>query len=162
MRNRIASAAAVALAVAFLGACTPRPQTQVSGTATVTVNGNDTKFQIVNCTQVEWFRTINIGGDFAGATVVVDERKLPVTAESVRIQNLSGFTGMYSQGGGGDASMSLSGDKFTITGTANGYRVDKPAEPTTATFKIIADVLTAARRRSSGWACTLRSGTRRE
>jgi hypothetical protein len=137
MRNRIAVPAG-ALAVAILGACTPLPQTPLSGTASVTVNGNDAKFNVVKCTQVQWYRTIHIGGDFAGATVVVDERAQSATAESVRIQNLGGFTGMYSQGGGGDADMSLSGDKFTITGTANGYKVDKPSEPTTATFKIIA------------------------
>jgi ipoprotein LpqH len=136
MWNRIA-AAAMALAVAPLGSCTARPQTPLSGTASVTVNGNDAKFQIVKCTQVEWYRTIDIGGDFAGATVAVDQRAEPVTVESVRIRNLGGFTGMYSQGDGGEAKTSLSGGRFTITGTANGYKVDKPGEPATATFKII-------------------------
>ena len=72
MRNRIALATAVALAVTVPVACNPRPQTQLSGTATVTVNGNDTKFQLVNCTLVQWIRTVNIGSDFAGAKVVVD------------------------------------------------------------------------------------------
>jgi hypothetical protein len=139
VRNRIALAVAVEVAVAVLGACTPRPQTQASGTATVTVNGNDSKFRTVNCTQVQWIRTINIGSDFAGAKVVVDQRKEPVTAESVRIQNLGGFTGMYSQGDGGDASLSSSGGRFTITGTANGYKVDKPGEPASATFKVVAE-----------------------
>ena len=79
MGNRIA-AAAVALAVAMLGSCTSRPQTPIAGTASVTVDGNDAKFQIVKCTQVEWYRTIDIGGDFAGATVVVDGRAEPATA----------------------------------------------------------------------------------
>ena len=31
-----------------------------------------------------------------------------------------------------------SGDKFTIVGTANGFKTDKPNEPASATFKIIA------------------------
>ena len=84
-------------------------------------------------------RSITIGSDVAGAKVVVDERKEPMTAESVRIQNLSGFNGMYSQGGGGDATMSHNNGRFTITGTANGYRVDKPGEPASATFKVIAE-----------------------
>jgi ipoprotein LpqH len=136
MPNRVA-AAAVALAVVVLGGCTPRPQTPLSGTARVTVNGNDAKFNIVKCSQVEWYRTIHIGGDLSGVTIAVDERAEPVTAESVRIQNLGGFTGMYSQGDGGDAKTSLSGGRFTITGTANGYQVDKPGEPASATFKII-------------------------
>jgi hypothetical protein len=135
MRDRIAVAVA-ALATAALGACTPSPHTPLSGTASVTVNGNDAKFTAVKCTQVQWYRTIHIGSDSAGATVVVDGRAERAIAESVRIQNLGGFTGMYSQGGGGDAKMSLSGDKFTITGTADGYKADQPSEPTTATFKI--------------------------
>jgi hypothetical protein len=137
MHNRI-TAATVALAVAVLAGCTPRPQTPLAGTASVTVNGNDAKFQIVKCTQVEWYRTIDIGGNFSGATVAVDERAEPVTVNSVQIRNLGGFTGMYSQGDGDDAKTSLSGGKFTITGTAHGYKVDKPNEPATATFKIIA------------------------
>ena len=33
---------------------------------------------------------------------------------------------------------SFSGDKFTITGTANGFNVDKPNEAASATFKIVA------------------------
>jgi lipoprotein LpqH len=136
MLNRLAAVAA-ALAVALLGACTPRQQTPLAGTASVTVNSNEAKFNIVKCTQVEWYRKIHIGGDLSGVTVALDERSEPVTAESVRIENLGGFTGMYSQGDGGDAKTSLSGGRFTITGTANGYKVDKPGEPATATFKII-------------------------
>jgi ipoprotein LpqH len=131
------AAIAAVLAVVVLGACTPRPQTPLVGTASVTVNSNEAKFQIVKCTQVEWYRTIDIGGNFAGATVAVDERAEPVTVESVHIRNLGGFTGMYSQGDGGDANTSLSSGKFTITGTANGYKVDNPGEPATATFKIV-------------------------
>lgn len=122
----------------MLGACTSRPPTQVSSTASVTVNGNDANIHVVKCSQLEWYRTIDIGGDFAGATVVIDQRAEPLTTESVRIRNLGGFTGMYSQGDGGDADMSLSGDRFTITGTANGYNTDKPGEPVTVAFKIVA------------------------
>ena len=113
MRNRIV-AAAVALAVAVLGACTPRPQTPLASTASVTVNGNDAKFQIVKCTQVEWYRTIDIGGDFSGAKVVVDGRAEPRQSPSPCTSGtLGGFTGMYSQGDGrrGQHS-SLSGGKL--------------------------------------------------
>jgi lipoprotein LpqH len=137
MRNRIAAVAA-ALTVAVVGACTPRPQNPLVATASVTVNSNEAKFQIVKCTQVEWYRTIDIGGNFSGATVAVDERAEPVTVRSVHIRNLGGFTGMYSQGDGDDAKTSLSSGKLTVSGTAHGYKVDKPNEPATATFKIIA------------------------
>ncbi len=138
MNVRIAALVAMAVAVAGLGACSPKPQTQLSSTASVAVNGNDAKINVVKCTQQEWYRTIDIGGDFAGAKIVIDGRAEPLIAESVRIQNLGGFTGMYSKDDGGDANLSFSGDKFTITGTANGYKSDKPTEPATATFKIIA------------------------
>jgi ipoprotein LpqH len=136
VRNRIAVAAA-AVTVALLGACTPRPPTQLSSTASVTVNGNDANFHIVKCSQLQWTRTIDIGGNFAGAKIVIDEGAQPASAESVRIQNLGGFTGMYSRGGSGDADMSMTGDKFTVSGTASGYKTDKPGEPATATFKIV-------------------------
>lgn len=138
MRNRIVVLAVATLAVAGLGACSPKPQTQISSTASVTVDGNDAKIHVVKCSQLEWYRTIAIGGEFAGATVVIDQRAEPLTAESVRIQNLGGFTGMYSAHDGGNADMSLSGDRFTITGTANGYKTDKPGEAASATFKIVA------------------------
>ena len=135
MLNRIAAVAAV-LTVALSGACTPRPKAPLAGTASVTVNSKEAKFQIVKCSQVQWYRTIDIGGDFSGAKVVVDERGAPAKAESVNIRNSNGFTGMYSQGDGGDASLSLNDDRYTITGTAHGYKVDKPGEPADATFKI--------------------------
>jgi hypothetical protein len=103
----------------------------------VTVNGNDTNFQVVKCGQLEWTRTIDIGGNFAGAKVVIDEGAQPASAQSVRIQNLGGFTGMYSRGDGGNADTSMTGDKFTVSGTASGYKTDRSGEPATATFKIV-------------------------
>ena len=139
MRNRIVAVAAAALAAVGLVACSPKSPSQISSTASVTVNGNDANIHVVKCSQLEWYRTIEIGGDFAGAKVVIDQRAEPLTAESVRIQNLGGFTGMYSAHDGGNADMSLSGDKFTIAGTANGYKADQPGEPATATFKIVAN-----------------------
>ncbi|MCV7076405.1 lipoprotein LpqH [Mycobacterium szulgai] len=137
MRRPIAVAAA-ALASAVVGACSPPPQTPLSGTASVTVDGNDAKFNVVECTQVQWYRTIHIGGNSAGATFVVDGRAQRATAESVRIHNVGGFTGSYARGAGSDADMSLTAGKFTITGTAGGYKVDQPSEPAIATFRIIA------------------------
>jgi hypothetical protein len=136
--NRIATTAAAVLAVLALAACSPRSSGQIASTASVSVNGNSSDIHVVRCTQLEWYRTIYIGSDFAGATVIIDQRAQPLSAESVRIQNLGGFTGLYSAHDGGDASTSLSGDKFSITGTANGYKTDKPSEPATATFKITA------------------------
>jgi ipoprotein LpqH len=138
VHNRIVAATGAVLAVAGLGACSPRSQTQISSTASVNVNGNDSKINVVKCNQLDWYRTIDIGGDVAGAKVVIDQRAQPLSTISVRIQNLGGFTGMYSKGDGGDADMSFSGGKFTITGTANGFHTEKPGEPASARFKIVA------------------------
>lgn len=138
MWKRISTLAAVVLALASLGACNSKPPSHISSTASVSIDGRDTRMSIVRCTQREWDRTIYIGGDFAGAKIVIDHRSDSLSTESVHIHNLGGFTGMYSRGDGGSADMSFSGDKFTITGTAHGYKTDKPSEPADASFKIVA------------------------
>jgi hypothetical protein len=136
--NRLIAAAVAAIAVAGVGACTARPQTQLSSTAQVTINGTETGSHVAKCSQQGWYRTIAIGGDFAHATVAVDGHAEKLTVTSVRIQNLGGFTGTFVKNGNDDATSSFSGDKFTITGTANGFNVDKPNEAASATFKIVA------------------------
>jgi ipoprotein LpqH len=138
VRNRLPAATAATLAVALLAACTSRPPTPLSTTASVNINGNGADFHIVKCSQMEWNRMIDIGSDFAGARIVIDERTEPAIADSVRIRNLSGFTGMYSHDGAGDAKLTVNSDKVTIAGTADGYKTDKPNEPASVTFKIVA------------------------
>ena len=138
MPNRIAAAAGVALTVAVLGACTSRPQTPLSSAASVTVKGNDAWIHNVTCGQLEWYRTIDIGGDYSGAEIVIDEHAQPLVAKSVRIRNLGGFTGTHSKDDGANADVSVSGDRFTIIGTAKGFKTDKPGEPASAAFKISA------------------------
>lgn len=136
MQNRIVAAAA-ALTAGLLGACTSQPSTPLASTASVTVNGNNRNFHIVKCGQFDWTRTIDIGSDLAGAKVIIDLGAQPAIAQSVNIQNLGGFSGRYSRGGEAEAEMSMTGDKFVINGTANGYQTAKPSEPATATFKIV-------------------------
>lgn len=136
MPDRRAAAVVAALAVALLGACSSRPPSQIASTASVTIDGNDRNFHIVKCGQLEWTRTIDIGGDFSGAKVVIDESAQQPAATSVHIRNLGGFSGMYSRGGDGNADTSMSGGKYTISGTANGYKTDKPGEPASVSFKI--------------------------
>jgi hypothetical protein len=135
MRRAIAAAVA-ALAAGALGACTSPPQTPIASTASVTVNGIVTKFDVVKCTQVQWYRMIHIGGKLAGATVVVDGNADRAIAESVRIQNVGGFTGMYSQGAGDAAHTRFDGSTYLITGTAHGATTANPTEPASADFKV--------------------------
>lgn len=135
MRNRTVAAVA-ALTVALLAACTSRSAPQISSTASVSIDGNNANFHVVKCGQVQWTRTIDIGGSFAGAKIIIDEGAQPASTEAVHIQNLGGFTGMYARGDGSGADTSMTGDKFTITGTANGFKTDKPNEAASANFKI--------------------------
>ena len=142
MQHRIravTTAAAAALGVAVLGACGSSSATRISSTATVRINGSEIRPQLVRCVQVEWYRTIDIGNGDSGATVVIDLRAEPISAQSVRIRNLGGFTGMYSEGDGGEANAGFSGNKFTVSGTANGFDTAKPVEPATAGFTIVVD-----------------------
>lgn len=136
LTTHLTTAVGAVFVAALVGACDAQPPTELSSTASVTVDGKKTNVAVVKCTQVQWYRKIHIGGDFAGATVFVDGRGAKPVAESVRIQNMGGFTGMYSQGGQGDANTSVSGNSFTIIGTAHGYKFDKPNDPVTASFKI--------------------------
>jgi hypothetical protein len=129
-----AVAVGAALAICTLSAC--GSGSQAASSASVTVNGTDTTIHVVKCSQLDWYKTINIGGELAGATVNIDSRGQQATATEVRIRNVGGFTGLYSLGGNGDANMSFSGGRYTITGTANGYKTDKPNEPASAAFKI--------------------------
>lgn len=136
--RRFIAAAVAALAAGALGACSSGPTTPLVGTATVTVNGVAAQFDTVKCTQVQWYRTIHIGGKLAGATVVVDGRAARSVAESVHIQDVGGFTGMYSQGGGEEANTRFDGSTYLVTGVAAGAPTAKPTEPATADFKISA------------------------
>lgn len=137
MRRPIAAAVAM-LGAGALAACTSPPQTPLASTASVTVNGVKATFDVVKCTQVQWYRTIHIGHKLSGATVVVDGRGAKAVAESARINNVGGFDGMYSQGAGDAADTRFDGSTYLITGVAAGSRTANPAEPATAEFKISA------------------------
>ena len=137
MRRPVMATAAAALAAGALSACaSSSPQTPLVGQAAVTVNGVEAKFDVVKCTQVQWYRTIHIGGKLAGAPVVVDGRAARPVAESVHIQDVGGFTGMYSQGASDAATTRFDGSSYLITGVAAGAPTAKPNEPTTADFKV--------------------------
>ncbi|OBK18724.1 lipoprotein LpqH [Mycobacterium asiaticum] len=137
MRCPIVAAFAV-LGAGALGGCASPQQTPLASSASVTVNGVQAKFDVVSCTQVQWYRTIHIGHKLSGATVVVDGRGPRAVAESARIHNVGGFDGMYSQGAGDAANTRFDGNSYLITGVAAGSRTANPAEPATAEFKISA------------------------
>lgn len=142
-------AAAAVAAVAGVAACSSEPQPNHPSQASVTINGNTVASkQSVTCSQQannlpgqkpQWFWTIAIGDrDVSGVRAMLNGSSEKLTAESVHILNLGGFTGTYSEGDGGEANASFGSETFTITGKADGFNTYKPGEPATATFKIVA------------------------
>jgi ipoprotein LpqH len=139
------TAAAFAIAAASVGAvagCSspppakPQPGTMVVGTAAVTVNDADAgSTDAVACTAAGPLTTITTGDAESGVTALVSNEG-ELTAESVSIRNLGGFTGSYNAGLGGKATVTMTGRTYAITGTADGFATDKPSFRTNGTFAI--------------------------
>jgi ipoprotein LpqH len=133
--------AAFAVAVAAAGCSSPppakpQPGTLVVGTAQVTVNdANAGTTDAVQCSAAGSLTTINTGDDQSGVTALVSNKD-DLTAESVSIRNLGGFTGSYNAGLGGKADVTMTGRTYAITGTADGFATDQPSFRTNGTFTI--------------------------
>lgn len=137
MQNRIATVTAAVFAAAAVGACSSPSPGQLASTANVTVNGNNVRPDLVRCYQQEWYRTVALGNDESGATVVLDQRQNPATTIAVRFHNLGGFTGTTTYAPGEGAAVThFDGGNFTVSGTANGATTAKPTEAVSTDFKI--------------------------
>lgn len=107
-----------------------------AGTAHITVNGNDLgEFHSVTCTPAGNLVTISTGNSEQGSTVVVSKAE-GLSAKSVAIHDLGGFTGSYNENLSGDAKVSLDGATYTVTGTVDGFDTAKPSFRSSATFTI--------------------------
>jgi lipoprotein LpqH len=140
MRIALTVAALVAT-VAVAGCSSPppvkrEPGTLVVGTAAVTVNDVDAgSTDSVACTTAGALTTITTGDAASGVTALVSNKD-ELTAESVSINNLGGFTGSYNAGLGGEATVTMTGRTYDITGTADGFATDNPSFRTNGTFAI--------------------------
>ena len=141
--SRAARFVVVTLAAALVAACSSPPEPEplppgalVAGTAQVTVNGNDLgQFHAVQCSPAGDLLTISTGNDQQGSTAIVSNAD-GLTAKSVAIRDLGGFTGSFNEGLGGNATVSLDGATYTITGSADGFDTDNPSFRSTGTFTI--------------------------
>ncbi|MGW0160023.1 lipoprotein LpqH [Mycobacterium sp. NPDC003323] len=96
-----------------------------AGTAHITIDGRDggTTHQ-VRCAPMGFSTDINTGTDTSGVNALVSGGG-DLTAQSVSIRDIAGFTGSYNAGlGEPDAEVSMVGPTFVITGTATGFRTD--------------------------------------
>lgn len=90
--------------------------------------------------QVQWIWTINIGDHVSGITAVIESGSSSLTAKSVSIHNVNGFSGSYWEGNHGNAQASIVASTWTITGTVDGFNTDTAAvKPATSNFTITAN-----------------------
>ncbi|RAV07868.1 hypothetical protein DQP55_20920 [Mycolicibacterium sp. GF69] len=134
-----------AAAVLVLAGCSSPPDYRppsdelVAGTARVTVNGQDAgTTKAVQCDTTGWLTTITTGDETSGVTAMVSNQD-ELVAESVRINNVGGFTGSYTAGVNDEAQaaqVDMAGRTYDISGSADGFNTDKPSLRTSGTFAI--------------------------
>jgi ipoprotein LpqH len=132
------AAATLAVAACSSGppAYQPAPGTLVPGTAQMTVNGqNIGTTEAVQCTPAGSLTTITTGDQTSGITSLISNKD-ELTAASVSINNVGGFTGSYNAGLGGTAKVTMTGRTYDITGTADGFETANPSFRTNGTFAI--------------------------
>lgn len=143
VEHRFVAIAAGTAAVAGVAACSstqplpPEPPGSLPPvTAHVTLDGRDIgTTHNVSCTQVGWAHTFTTGDTTSGTTAVVNTGD-EVTAQSVQIRNLDGFSGGFAAGNFGDAQAKVAGNTFIITGTVLGFTVDRPSNRIPQQFAI--------------------------
>lgn len=142
LKNVAVSVTAATLVIGASVACSsgrsvakPKAGALAPGTAQLTISGKDVgAARSSQCASEGRLTTITIGDSASGARVVVSKAEEP-TVESVIIRNLNDFTGNYNRGLDGDATVTLTGATYDITGAASGYST-KSYERTTEPFTI--------------------------
>jgi hypothetical protein len=79
--------------------------------------------------------TITTGNEQSGSVAVVSNEG-DLSAQTVGINDLGGFTGSYNAGLGGEATVTMTGRTYTISGTAEGFRTDDPSFRADGSFTI--------------------------
>ena len=132
--------------LALAGCSSPPPEYQpppgalVAGTAQVTVNGEDAgTTEAVQCLSIGPLTTITTGDDASGVTAMVSNAA-GLTAQSVGIHDLGGFTGSYNAGlgdrAGDKAKITMTGRTYDISGTADGFHTANPSFRVPGSFAI--------------------------
>ncbi len=132
------------MAVAALAGCSSNPPEPFSppqgqlipGTAKLSVHGQDTdSTKAVQCTPAGPLMMIDTGTGDSGMSAMVSNAE-GLVVRQVRINDVGGFTGSYNDGLGGEASVTMSGRTYHISGTAQGFATDNPSFRTSDTFAL--------------------------
>jgi ipoprotein LpqH len=142
VQKRFFNATAAAVMAAGIGACSssppasPAPGALPAGTARVTINDKVLPATTaVKCAQIGSLTTITTGDTAAGVKALVSN-ETGLTAKSVTITDLGGFTGNYIKGLDGKADVSMTAQTYIIRGTADGFVTDNPSVRALGTFAI--------------------------
>jgi hypothetical protein len=142
VQKRFFNATAAAVIAAGIGACSsspaasPLPGPLPPGTARVTINNKALPATTaVKCAPIGSLTTITTGDTAAGVTAVVSN-ETGLTAKTVSINDLGGFTGSYVEGLDGKTDVSMTGETYIIRGTADGFDIDNPSMRATGTFAV--------------------------
>ena len=124
----------VLLAVVGLTGCSAAPPPAPTATggmapniARLVIDGQNAITGEQACSQNGWTWTIEVGDQTSGATAVIDTSDAAVTAKSLRLHHVDGFSGSYWEGHNGDVRASVDGTVWTVTGTVEGLDTDTDA-----------------------------------
>ena len=142
MQNRIGVAAVAVLMIGITAGCSsdnaaPRRAGELPpGTAVLTVDGKDVgKTYSVHCESIDWMTRIHTKLDASGVSAMLSNAN-HLKAEFVRFQDLAGFTGSYERELQGQATVTMTGATYHITGAALGFNDAKRTLLTAETFAI--------------------------
>jgi hypothetical protein len=136
VRGRLIAATVTAsVLVASCSGCFMRAEKVPQKTAHITVNNNSRTSHAVTCNQVQWLLSADISAAPAHVRVALKLDSEKPKVESVNIENFEGFTGVADVGAG-KAAVVFAGNRYTITGEAEGSQRGDPSISTTAPFRI--------------------------
>jgi hypothetical protein len=114
-------------------------QTLPRKAARVTIDGATHTASPAACSQLQAYRTLDIGEHNGHVEAVVVVSGYGTIPQWVKIRDIDGFTGSFWQGGVGDAHAELTNNAYTITGSAYGINSRNPNKVVTTDFKITAE-----------------------
>ncbi|WP_199254426.1 lipoprotein LpqH [Mycolicibacterium mengxianglii] len=143
MNNGVCAVTLAGLLLTTTAACSsgpdqgpPAPGALTPGTAAITINDRDLgTITSVGCTSAGPLTTITTGNENSGSTAVVSNAD-GLSAQSVYIRDLGGFTGSYNSDLDGTAEVTMTGNTFVITGSADGFDTERPSFRTAGSFEI--------------------------
>lgn len=139
MQNRTVAVAGILVACTSAVSGCGGAQIMPRKAAHVTIDGAAHTTRPPACSQIEAYRTIDIGdrgGQVQAVVLLSGDRVLP---QFVKIRNIDGFTGSYYEGGVGNAHVDVNKNAYTITGSASGINGNNPNKVITTDFKISAE-----------------------